>query len=315
MKKKILKTIVLSILPLFLLIGCTKTENKENASFSSENKMTVVTTTAMIGDVASEIGKERVEVYSMMGPGVDPHLYKAKTSDLERLTSSDLIIYNGIHLEAKMADVLEKLSSTKNIHSIEEGLDENNLITIEQAHDPHIWFDVQNWITASKIIRDALTSTDPDGKEIYQANYESYIAKLEELDSYVKSQAQKVPKEQRILITAHDAFNYFGRAYDFEVKGLQGISTVDEAGTLDVRNLAQFITDNKIKALFVESSVSPKSIQALQAAVESRGWNIIIGGELYSDAMGDANTFEGTYIGMVTHNIDTIVSGLLGEEE
>ncbi|MCY1152866.1 MAG: zinc ABC transporter substrate-binding protein [Sphaerochaetaceae bacterium] len=315
MKKKILKTIVLSILPLFLLIGCTKTENKETASFSSENKMTVVTTTAMIGDVASEIGKDRVEVYSMMGPGVDPHLYKAKTSDLERLTSSDLIIYNGIHLEAKMADVLEKLSSTKNIHSIEEGLDETNLITIEQAHDPHIWFDVQNWITASKIIRDALTSTDPDGKEIYQANYESYIAKLEELDTYVKSQAQKVPKEQRILITAHDAFNYFGRAYDFEVKGLQGISTVDEAGTLDVRNLAQFIAENKIKALFVESSVSPKSIQALQAAVESRGWNIIIGGELYSDAMGDANTFEGTYIGMVTHNIDTIVSGLLGEEE
>lgn len=291
MKKKILKTIVLSILPLFLLIGCTKTENKESTAFNSENKMTVVTTTAMIGDVASEIGKERVEVHSMMGPGVDPHLYKAKTSDLERLTSSDLIIYNGIHLEAKMADVLEKLSSTKNIHSIEEGLDETNLITIEQAHDPHIQFDVQNWITASKIIRDALISTDPDGKEIYQTNYESYITKLEELDTYVKSQAQKVPKEQRILITAHDAFNYFGRAYDFEVKGLQGISTVDEAGTLDVRNLAQFIAENKIKALFVESSVSPKSIQALQAAVESRGWNIIIGGELYSDAMGDANTF------------------------
>ncbi len=315
MKKKILKTIILSILPFILLIGCTKADTKAESSFSSDNKMNIVTTTAMISDVASEIGKDRVDVYSMMGPGVDPHLYKAKTSDLNRLTNSDLIIYNGIHLEAKMADVLEKLSSTKNIHSIEEGLDESDLITVEQAHDPHIWFDVNNWIIASKVIRDALISTDPDGKDIYQANYELYVSKLEELDSYVKSQAQKVPKEQRILITAHDAFNYFGRAYDFEVKGLQGISTVDEAGTLDVRNLAQFITDNKIKALFVESSVSPKSIQALQAAVESRGWNIKIGGELYSDAMGDANTFEGTYIGMVTHNIDTIVAGLLGEEE
>lgn len=315
MKKTVLKFSILSILSLFLLMGCKKTTEETDKSFSTTNKMTVVTTTGMIGDVASEIGQDRVDVYSMMGPGVDPHLYKAKASDLDRLNNADLIIYNGIHLESKMADVLEKLSSTKNIHSVEEGIDENSLITIDQAHDPHIWFDVNNWIVASMVIRDALIATDPDGKSVYEANYDSYVSKLNDLNIYVIEQAQKVPEEQRILITAHDAFNYFGRAYGFEVMGLQGISTVDEAGTLDVRNLAEFITENKINALFVESSVSPKSIKAVQAAVASRGWDIEIGGELYSDAMGDAGTFEGTYIGMVTHNIDTIVSGLLGQQE
>ena len=313
MKKTIIKISILSVLSLFLMVGCKKVAQETNESYSSTNKMTVVTTTGMIGDVASEIGKDRVDVYSMMGPGVDPHLYKAKASDLERLNSADLIVYNGIHLESKMADVFKKLSDTKNIHSIEEGMDEDSLITIDQAHDPHIWFDVNNWMIASMVIRDALISTDPEGESVYQANYESYVAELKDLDMYVKDQVKKIPEDQRILITAHDAFNYFGRAYGFEVMGLQGISTVDEAGTLDVRNLAEFITSNKIKAMFVESSVSPKSIQAVQAAVESRGWNIEIGGELYSDAMGDTNTPEGTYIGMVTHNIDTIVSGLLGQ--
>lgn len=313
MKKRLFKITLLSLLLIMVFTGCNKENNEEEKSFSIDNKMKIVATTQMIGDVVSEIGKDRVDVYTMMGPGVDPHLYKAKTSDLTKLNEADLIIYNGIHLEAKMADVLEKLSSSKNIHSIEEGLDENNLITIDGAHDPHIWFDVQNWIVASDVIKNALILTDPDGKETFQLNYDNYVAKLEQLDSYVKEQAQKIPKDQRIIVTAHDAFNYFGRAYDFEVKGLQGISTVDEAGTLDVKNLADFITENKIKALFVESSVSPKSIQALQAAVESRGWQTKIGGELFSDAMGDANTFEGTYIGMVTHNIDTIVAGLLGE--
>ena len=313
MKKTITRITLLSIISILILAGCSKQSEQVEKEYSSENKMSIVATTGMIGDVIANIGGDRVTVYSMMGPGVDPHLYKAKASDLERLNSADLIIYNGIHLESKMGDVLEKLSSTKNIHSIEEGLDESNLITVEQAHDPHIWFDVQNWIIASEVIKDALISTDKEGSDVYQKNYEEYVEKLNQLDLYVKEQVQRVPENQRILITAHDAFNYFGRAYGFDVQGLQGISTVDEAGTLDVRNLAEFITENKIKALFVESSVSPKSIQALQAAVKSRGWNIQIGGELFSDAMGDTGSFEGTYIGMVTHNIDTIISGLIGQ--
>ena len=311
MKRFALIAIALSV----VLLGCQKVENTKSSSFSVENKMSVVTTIGMIGDVAANIGGERVEVYSMMGAGVDPHLYKAKAGDLTRLNKADLILYNGIHLESKMGDVLEKLSKTQNIKAIEDGISEEILITVDQAHDPHIWFDVSNWMLASHVILEALVITDPSGESIYRANHASYLKKLEDLDAYTKQKAMTIPQENRILITAHDAFNYFGRAYGFEVKGLQGISTVDEAGTSDVRDLADFIAKNQIRSLFVESSVSPKSIQALQAAVKSRGWDVEIGGELFSDAMGNAGTLEGTYIGMVTHNIDTIVAGLSLEEK
>jgi manganese/zinc/iron transport system substrate-binding protein len=311
-----MKKITLIVMVVVLvLMGCEKKALESNPIFSSENKMDVVATIGMIGDVAQNIGGDRVSVYSMMGPGVDPHLYKAKTGDLERLNKADLILYNGIHLEAKMGDVLEKLSETKNITMVGHVLSEDSLIMVEQAHDPHIWFDVANWIAVSGAIKEALVATDPSGEAVYEANYQVYLEKLEDLDRYVKDQAATIPEEQRILITAHDAFNYFGRAYGFDVRGLQGISTVDEAGTGDVRDLADFIAEKKIGALFVESSVSPKSIQALQAAVQDRGWNVKIGGELFSDAMGNADSFEGTYLGMVTHNIDTIVSGLKIEDK
>ena len=306
MKRFFLIALVLSV----VLLGCQKVENTKGSSFSAANKMSVVTTIGMIGDVATNIGGDRIEVYSMMGAGVDPHLYKAKAQDLTRLNKADLILYNGIHLESKMGDVLEKLSKTQNIKAIENGIPEETLITVDQAHDPHIWFDVSNWMLASNVILEALINTDPAGEAIYRENHASYRKKLEDLDKYTKDKAMTIPKENRILITAHDAFNYFGRAYGFEVQGLQGISTVDEAGTSDVRDLADFITKNQIRSLFVESSVSPKSIKALQAAVQSRGWDVEIGGELFSDAMGNTGTREGTYIGMVTHNIDTIVAGL-----
>lgn len=306
MKKPFLIALILSV----ALLGCQKVENTKGPSFSAENKMSVVTTIGMIGDVAANIGGDRVDVYSMMGAGVDPHLYKAKAGDLTRLSKADLILYNGVHLEAKMGDVLEKLSTTKNIKAIEDGIPEDILIVIDQAHDPHIWFDVSNWMLASHVILEALIKTDPNGEAVYRENYASYLKKLEDLDTYTREKAMTIPEERRILITAHDAFNYFGRAYGFEVRGLQGISTVDEAGTSDVRNLADFIAKNQIRSLFVETSVSPKSIRALQAAVKSRGWDVTIGGELFSDAMGNTGTFEGTYIGMVTHNIDTIVAGL-----
>ncbi len=295
--------------------GCGNQKEGTKSADDGEKKLSVVATIGMIGDVAQKIGGERISVYSMMGPGVDPHLYKAKAGDLERLNKADLVLYNGIHLEAKMADVLEKLSERKNIIAVSRSIPEDQLITIEGAHDPHIWFDVKNWIRASEEIRDALIHTDPQGERRYREQQKAYKEELEELDAYVIKRAEEVTKEQRILITAHDAFNYFGRAYGFEVRGLQGISTVDEAGTGDVRALADFIAEKKIGALFVESSVSPKSIKALQAAVRDRGWDVKIGGELFSDAMGTLGTPEGTYIGMVKHNIDTIVAGLTITEE
>ncbi|WP_053228403.1 metal ABC transporter solute-binding protein, Zn/Mn family [Spirochaeta cellobiosiphila] len=310
-----MKKYILIALVVLSIIACNKETASKNKVYGESNKMDVVATIGMIGDVAQNIGGERVSVYSMMGPGVDPHLYKAKAGDVARLSDADLILYNGIHLEAKMGDILEKLSQTQNITMVSHVIPEDSLITVEQAHDPHIWFDVSNWIAVAGAIKDALISTDPAGIDVYQSHYDTYVKELQDLDNYVKKQAHTIPQDQRVLITAHDAFNYFGRAYGFEVRGLQGISTVDEAGTGDVRNLADFIADKKIGALFVESSVSPKSIKALQAAVINRGWNVTIGGELFSDAMGDSGSFKGTYIGMVTHNIDTIVSGLKGEDK
>ena len=313
MKKLFGFIMIISILLSFW--GCSKEEAEDNTAFGPENKMSIVSTIGMIGDVAQEIGGDRVSVYTMMGPGIDPHLYKAKTGDLERLNNADLILYNGIHLEAKMADVLEKLAATRNVRAVAETVGEEELLIEEGAYDPHVWFDVDKWKIASGAILEALISTDPEGEIVYQENYRNYETKLTELDAYVRERAGELPAESRILITAHDAFNYFGEAYGFEVRGLQGISTVDEAGTGDVRDLADFIADNRVGALFVETSVSPKSIEALRAAVNDRGWDIQIGGELFSDAMGDAGTPEGTYLGMVRHNIDTIVAGLAVKEE
>lgn len=298
-----------------LLAACGQAEGGAETD-SSERPMRVVTTVGMIGDIVQNIGGEHVKVTSLMGPGVDPHLYKASEGDVGRMTEADVIFYNGLHLEAKMGEVLEKMEGQIRTVAVTKGIDESELLAppeFEGAFDPHVWFDVTLWMEAAKQVRDTLVELDPEHADDYQANAESYLAELSELHDYVKAQAETVPKDQRVLITAHDAFNYFGRAYDFEVRGLQGISTAAEAGTADVQDLAEFIAENKIPAIFVESSVPPRTIEAVQAAVKSRGFDVEIGGELFSDAMGDPGTPEGTYAGMVRHNIDTIVSSLVSE--
>lgn len=280
----------------------------------SGRKVRAVATIGMIGDVVANIGGDRVEVETLMGPGVDPHLYKATERDVVAIGGADIVFFNGLHLEAAMAEVLERTTTAITV-SVGEEVPEAQRMSppeFEGQYDPHIWFDVGLWIEASEGVVDALVDLDPDHRDDYEANAADYIAQLEELDAYVKEQAASVPADQRVLITAHDAFNYFGRAYDFEVRGLQGISTAAEAGAGDVSDLAAFIADREIPAVFVESSVPRRTIEAVQAAVRARGFNVEIGGELFADAMGDAGTYEGTYIGMVTHNIDTIVSALLG---
>jgi manganese/zinc/iron transport system substrate-binding protein len=278
--------------------------------------MKIVATIGMIGDVASVIGGDRVEVYTMIGPGIDPHAYKAKAGDVERLNNADLILYNGLHLEAKMGEILERISSTHNTVAVSETFREDELIEVKEGvHDPHVWFDVEKWQVVTRNILNALKDTDAAGAENYDENFETYLRELEELQEFVVEQTGRVPERNRVLITAHDAFNYFGEAYGFEVRGLQGISTVDEAGTGDVRNLADFIAEREISAIFVETSVSTKSIQALQEAVRDRGFEVTIGGELFSDAMGSPGTPEGTYLGMVRHNTETIVEALLAETE
>jgi manganese/zinc/iron transport system substrate-binding protein len=277
-----------------------------------------VATIGMIADAVENIGGKRVDVTALMGPGVDPHLYKASEGDVIRLAETDVVFYNGLHLEAKMADVFERMRGRILTVPVGEAVPRGTRLApadFSAAYDPHVWFDVRLWMLAGERVRDTLVALDPAHASDYRANARRYLRELAELDRYVRSEAARVPREQRVLITAHDAFKYFGRAYGFEVHGLQGISTATESGAGDIQRLADFIAERRIRAIFVESSVSPRTIEAVQEAVEARGFDVEIGGQLYSDAMGDPGTPEGTYVGMVRHNIDTIVAGLLGHAE
>ena len=291
-------------------LGC---DPKEQLDASDAGKYRVVTTIGMITDIVKIVGGDRVEVIGLMGPGVDPHLYKPSAGDVQKLNSASLIFYNGLHLESKMGDVLAKMSGDTKTVAVTGDVDQSLLLKppeFEGQYDPHLWFDVTLWMKAVGKVRDALSEFDPDNTLMYWSNAQRYFAKLSELHEYIQNQSERVPAEQRVLVTAHDAFNYFGKAYGFEVRGLQGISTATEAGIADVQELATFIAERRVPAIFVESSVSSRSLEAVKAAVKSKGFDVQIGGELFSDAMGNEGTPEGTYIGMVRHNIDTIVTAL-----
>jgi manganese/zinc/iron transport system substrate-binding protein len=301
------------ILALPLLAACGTAEIQAGIDLTNR-PIKAVTTIGMIGDIVENVGGSRVEVTRLMGPGIDPHLYKASEGDVSRMAEADIIFYNGLHLEAKMAEILEQMDGRIRTVAVTDSIDRATLLAppeFEGNYDPHVWFDVTFWMQATEEVRDALVELDPDSAALYQDNAAAYLAQLTDLHNYVLEQAARVPPDKRVVITAHDAFNYFGRAYGFEVRGLQGISTAAEAGTADVQNLATFIVERQIPAVFVESSVPPRYIEAVQATVKAQGFDINIGGELFSDAMGNPGTPEGTYLGMVRHNIDTIVGALL----
>jgi manganese/zinc/iron transport system substrate-binding protein len=301
---------------LFLILLMTACGGGEPAASAADDGLQIVTTTSMITDITKVVGGDLVQITGLMGAGIDPHLYVASEGDMELLQNAEVIFYNGLLLEAQMAEILEQLGERKTVVAVTQGVDEKQLLPWAQyadEYDPHIWFDVTLWMQAVEAVRDTLVEVDAANAAVYQANATTYLEELTKLDAYVKEQAARLPAEQRILITAHDAFHYFGRAYGFDVRGLQGISTASEAGTADVQTLADFIVEKQIKAIFVESSVPVRNVEALQAAVQARGFQVIIGGQLFSDAMGDPGTPEGTYVGMVRHNIDTIVGALLGE--
>ena len=301
---------VLVLLAGFLLLGgCAPGPRAVD-----DGRLPVVATTGMIADVVRNVGGDHVAVTGLMGPGVDPHLYKASEGDVRRLWRARVIFYNGLHLEARMAEVLEHMDARTPTVAVTDLIDRERLLSPSEfagAYDPHVWFDVRFWIDATEAVRQGLSEVDPARAEVYAANAAAYIGELEALDAYVRRRAAEVPRARRVLVTAHDAFNYFGRAYGFEVRGLQGISTASEAGTGDVQRIAELIATRRIPAVFVESSIPLRTIEAVQAAVRSRGFDVRIGGQLYSDAMGTPGTADGTYIGMVRHNIDTIVGALL----
>ena len=309
--------VVVLIFGAIVLNSCGEAGGSEKTDVSNR-KINVVATTGMIGDAVRNVGGERVSVTALMGPGVDPHLYKASAGDVSRMSEADMIFYNGLHLEGKMTEVFDQMQRFATVVAVADGVDEEKLEKTAQFagnHDPHIWFDVSIWMQVIQHVAAKLSEKDPAHAEIYRENAENYLSRLQELHSYIQSEVQKVPAGQRVLVTAHDAFHYFGKAYGFEVRGLQGISTASETGTADVQNLAEYIVERKIPAIFVETSVPPRYIEALQAAVNSRGFNVKIGGSLFSDAMGNPGTPEGEYPGMVRHNVDTIVGALSAGEQ
>jgi manganese/zinc/iron transport system substrate-binding protein len=278
-----------------------------------DGRIRVVTTIGMIADIVGQVGGERVLVQGLMGPGVDPHLYKARAGDVRKLANADLVFFNGLHLEAAMAEVLEEMDAWAPTVAVTDRIDRSRLHAppeFKGNYDPHVWFDVSLWSHAVLHIGESLAELDPDHASAYRANAAEYVERLDSLHAWVAETIARIPEQTRVLVTSHDAFGYFGRAYDMEVLGLQGISTVSEAGTADVQQLAETVARRRVPALFVETSVSARGIEAVQAAVRSRGFDVTIGGSLFSDALGDADTPEGTYIGMVRFNVLTIAGAL-----
>ena len=297
----------IALLLIIFLFNC-KNETKNNG------KLNIVTTTSMITDLVKNIGGDTVNIQGLMGSGVDHHLYKASEGDVTKLVNADIIFYNGLHLEGKLVEVFEKMgSATKTPIALADQLDPNTLIGSDyfaSNYDPHVWFDINYFKQFAEKTTLVLSEKNPENASVFEENKTKYISQLDQLQDKVKSIISALPQEKRILVTAHDAFNYFGKAYGFEVVGLQGLSTATEAGVQDVQKLATFIIEKNIKAIFVESSVPKRTIEALKAAVNSKGHDVEIGGTLYSDALGNTGTVEGTYIGMFEYNVNTIVNAL-----
>ncbi len=291
--------------------GCSS--GSEEIQGSEDKPVEIVTTTAQIGDITKNIGGELVEVNSLMGPGVDPHLYKAVQGDIQNMTSADIIFYNGLHLEGQMGEIFEEMKKEKPTIPVAERIPEDKLLADPDSpdvSDPHVWFDINLWKYAAEAVRDGLIELDPSNEETYVKNTEAYLEELDKLNEYAMDRFEEIPEESRVLVTAHDAFNYFGEAYGFEVLGLQGLSTESDYGVNDIQRIIDVLVKRNIKGVFVESSVSERSINAVVEGAKEEGHDVSIGGELYSDAMGEEGTEEGTYIGMFRHNVETIVESL-----
>ena len=310
---------LLTSLLALLLVGCEWSESTatlvNRRATGDDDPIRVVATVGMVADLAREVGGERVSVTQLMGPGVDPHLYKGTRDDVRAIIAADLVFYSGLMLEGKVIDMLDKVGRKKPVIAVTDAIDQAALTTEsgDAAHpDPHVWMDVALWAQCVHEITRGLREYDEEGAEAYRQATSAYLEKLMELDAYGKQVISTIPPEGRVLITSHDAFHYFGRAYGLEVFGVQGLSTDSEAGLRQINHLVDMIVDRKISAVFVESSVPQKSIMAVIDGAASRGHRVVVGGELYSDAMGERGTYEGTYVGMLDHNLTTVTRALGG---
>jgi len=293
------------------VIGCG---GGRSADTTEGGPLRVVATTSIVGDLAMSIGGDVIELETLMGAGVDPHLYKPSAGDVRKMAAAQVLVYNGLHLEGKMTEVLAEMG-TRGVETVAvaECVAADRLLPVEgfeTMHDPHVWFDIELWSGAAACLRDALIRIDPEHAEGYQQRGDAVITEFAELHSWIGDQIALLPEDRRVLVTAHDAFSYFGRAYGVEVRGLLGVSTAAEAGTADVQELAVFIADRGLPAVFVESSVPPRFVEALTEAVTARGGEVTIGGSLYSDALGSPGGPAETYVGTVRANVGTIVGAM-----
>tara|TARA_B100001971_G_scaffold210140_1_gene235018 strand:- start:13595 stop:14473 length:879 start_codon:yes stop_codon:yes gene_type:complete len=281
----------------------------------------VVCTVGMITDIVRNVAGDYAQVEGIIGEGVDPHLYKPTRGDVVKLSQADIVFYNGLLLEGKMTDVLVRVATTgKPVKAVTEAIlgDSDYILAKDDGSehtDPHVWMDVGGWLRAVPVVAETLADFDPVHADDYRANAAAYVEKLEALDAYAKRAMATIPEGQRVLVTAHDAFQYLGRAYGIEVRGIQGVSTESEAGVRDLEDLVDFIVERAIPAVFVETSVADKNVRALVEGARARSHKVDVGGSLYSDAMGAAGTYEGTYIGMIDHNMRTIVNALGGSTD
>ena len=294
--------------------GCKKS-SRDLPDYSGGDPVRVLATTGMIADATQAVGGDRVQVDCLMGPGIDPHLFRAQPDHLTRIQQAHLVLYNGLHLEGKMTDVFADRAKSQWTVGVAEKLPDLRQAEegFEGTHDPHVWFDVRLWMKVVEKVRDTLVEVDPLHADVYRTNAAQYLDRLAALDSEVREKIARVPTERRVLITAHDAFGYFGRAYGFEVKGLQGVSTAGDTSGRDVQELADLIGTRKIKAVFTETSVPDKGMKAVMEAVKSKykGFEVRLAEDkLYSDALGVPGSGGETYVGMVRHNVDAIVRGL-----
>ncbi|BBO67610.1 manganese transporter [Desulfosarcina alkanivorans] len=284
------------------------------SAFKGKYPIRVGATVGMVADIVREVAADHAAVTPIIGSGVDPHVYSPTRSDVAVLLRSDILFYSGLLLEGQMTDILVKVSRKRPVYAVTERLRQDYLIhdNTTNHHDPHVWMDVNGWIQAVSVVADAMADFDPVNAAAYQGNAAAYQARLRRLDDYARAVIASIPDNQRVLVTAHDAFNYLSRAYGIEVMGIQGLSTESEAGLKDINRLVGLLVDRQIPAVFVETSVSDKNVKALIEGAASRGHRVIIGGELFSDAMGTAGTYEGTYEGMIDHNVTVIARALGG---
>lgn len=312
MIKKIIATVsiffaFMTVLAFFLY----RTQHAEKV----RGKLSIVCTTGMIADAIKNVGGDLVDVHALMGPGVDPHVYHARESDVQRLASADIIFYNGLHLEGKMGQIFNRMRSRIPVCAVTDGIDRSQLRKsgFEDTYDPHVWFDITLWMECVKKIRDCLREYDPIHDQEYTHNAQTYLKKMEELDIYIRDRVKVLPENHKVLITAHDAFSYFGRAYGFEIVSLQGISTDSEVGTGDVMRVVNYIVKNGVPAIFVEASIPQRNIEAVQNAVRAQSKEVILGPTLYSDSLGESGTIQETYLGMVRSVVESIVATLQGK--